>query len=59
MMGAQHMLDLDSKCAFSMGQMSNDAAMKDAQIKSSKEAFALSMGQRTRRTYVAKKYAII
>ena len=28
-----------------MGQQSNDAAVKDAQIKSSKEEYALSMGQ--------------
>ena len=35
------------ECATSMGQRSNDAASKDAQIKSSTEECAISMGQRS------------
>jgi hypothetical protein len=35
------------ECALGMEQRSNYAAMKDAQIKSSKEECALGMGQRS------------
>ena len=40
-----------------MGQRSNDAAVKDAQIKSSKEEYASGMGQRSKRNDAAVKDA--
>ena len=45
-MGAQIKLEME-ECAFDMGQMSNDAAVKDAQIKLKMEECARSMGQRS------------
>jgi len=42
-----------------MGQSANYAAVKDAQIKPSKEECVLDMGQRRRRRYAAAKDALI
>jgi hypothetical protein len=57
MMGAQHMLDLDSKCALSMGQRSKYAAVAAAQIKLKKKDYASNMGQRS--NFAAMKSARI
>ncbi len=50
LMGAQHMLEMDSKCAKGMGQRSNRQCVttkEDAQIKLKLEECANSMGQRS------------
>jgi hypothetical protein len=45
LMGAQRLLELDSKYVLGMGQRSKYAAKRDAQAKSDKEECAINMGQ--------------
>jgi hypothetical protein len=46
------------ECALSMGQRSNDAAVKDAQIKLSKEDYAKGTGQRYQLSLLSAGYVM-
>ena len=58
-MGAQPLLEVVSKCALSMEQRSNDAAVKDAQGYLGREECALGMVQRWNTNDAAVKDAQI
>ena len=58
LMGAQIKLRKED-CALGTGQRSNDAAVKDAQTKLSREEYALSMGHHVRGSDAAVKDAQI